>query len=91
MPTHRARSIAYNSLGNALKAKGKLDEAIEAYREAIKIDPCRDGSWSTIHVRVAAGAKLNRERGSNLCRPSRGTHVNVSPAGGSIQAQPRLA
>jgi len=32
-------ALAYNNLGNALRAQGKLVEAVAAYHEAIALDP----------------------------------------------------
>jgi tetratricopeptide (TPR) repeat protein len=32
-------AAAHNNLGDALRARGKLDEAVFAYEEALRVDP----------------------------------------------------
>ena len=42
-------SIAHNNLGNTLRRKGRLEEAIPHYAEAVRIDP----NYATAHINLA--------------------------------------
>jgi tetratricopeptide (TPR) repeat protein len=43
--------LAYNALGNVLKAEDRLDEAVEAYRKSLEV---YDGSYQTPHASQVA-------------------------------------
>jgi Flp pilus assembly protein TadD len=40
---------AHSNLGNVLKDQGKLDEAVAAYRQAIRLKP----SYAEVHANLA--------------------------------------
>jgi superkiller protein 3 len=46
--TQHAATPSHYNLGVALKAKGQLEEAIEAYRKAIQLDPNYANAYSNL-------------------------------------------
>ena len=50
---------AYSNLGNALRDQGKLDEAIAAYRQAIRIKPDYAEAYSNLGVALYDQGKLD--------------------------------
>ena len=61
----RDLSVSYNSVGEALKTQGKLDEALKAYRDGLAI---REGlAARTWQYPVAARSVGRRTTGSATC------------------------
>ena len=63
----RITSEALNNLGVALAAKGRLDEAIENYRQAIQINPNFSGALNNLAWTLATSSKAEFAMGRKRC------------------------
>jgi len=52
----RTNSLAHNNLGNALDRKGRLDEALRQFQEALRLNPDYAEARNNLKAALAAPA-----------------------------------
>jgi Flp pilus assembly protein TadD len=69
--------VAHNNLGNYVGARGRMDEAIDHYREAIRINSAYADAWNNLGTALAGQGRLDEAVGIYLqavrLRPSSAT------------------
>jgi tetratricopeptide (TPR) repeat protein len=70
--------VAHNNLGNYLGARGRMDEAVEHYRDALRINPAYADAWNNLGAALARRSQLDEAVASYQ------QAVQLSPASATI-------